>query len=140
MTTRNFAVLVVDDDDADVYMTSLALSKIHGCGTVHSVCDGMKALQFLRKEFSYASAPTPDLVLLDLNMPRMSGWDVLREIKKDPKLHDVSVVIFSSSANPADTLQALENGADLFVSKPIDMTKLTPEIERIVRTVLPQGG
>ena len=83
--------------------------------------DGVQALEYLRKQPPFADAPTPDLILLDLNMPRMSGHELLAELKQDPELKVIPVVVLTTSSRPADIRQSYLNHASCFVTKPVTL-------------------
>ncbi len=100
---RRYArILLVEDSPTDAMMVRDILSQVHGHNALHVVEDGMQALQFLRREGPYADAPRPDLILLDLQLPRKTGQEVLREIKTDEKLRTIPVVVLSSSREERD--------------------------------------
>ncbi len=111
-------VLLVDDNPADIDLTSAALAgskrKLH----VSSVNDGTEAISFLRREGKYREAPAPDLVLLDLNLPRKTGREVLSDVKGDPRLAAIPVVIFSTSLANSDIAGSYALGANCYVGKP----------------------
>jgi two-component system, chemotaxis family, response regulator Rcp1 len=111
-------VLLVDDNPADIDLTSevLARSKLHF--QVNAVNDGAQAISFLRREGEYAHAPVPDLVVLDLNLPRKDGRQVLSEIKSDPALARIPVVIFTTSQANSDISRCYELGANCYLRKP----------------------
>jgi CheY-like chemotaxis protein len=115
-------VLVVDDDAGDAALVPTI---------VHRVEDGADALAFLRREDGYAGAPRPDLILLDLNMPRVDGRRALAEIKTDPQLKAIPVVVFSASATPEDVLRSYAAHANAFVAKPGDLE----EFERVLAEI-----
>ncbi|WP_425401129.1 response regulator [Aeoliella sp.] len=88
---------------------------------LHRVEDGIQAMQFLRREGDFADAPRPDLILLDLNMPRKSGREVLKEIKEDPQLHSIPVVVLTTSDDEKDVARSYEHQANSYVTKPVDL-------------------
>ena len=111
-------VLLVEDDPGDVLLIEEAFADNKVRNRLHTVSDGVEALQFLRREGPYADAPQPDLVLLDLNLPRMDGREVLGEIRRDPHLAHLPVVIVTTSAAPRDIDFAYAHRANAYVRKP----------------------
>ncbi len=132
-------ILLVDDSLADVRLTleSLRDSKIHNHISVAK--DGVEAMSFLRREGEYASAPRPHLILLDLNMPRKNGREVLMEIKGDPSLKRIPVVILTGSKAEEDIVRSYDLHANCYVSKPVDLErfiKIVKSIEEFWFTVV----
>lgn len=117
---RKFVVLVVDDDAASAHLTVEALRDARMPPETHVVVDGEQALQFLHREGAYRDAPRPDLILLDLNMPKTSGQEVLSQIKREDDLADIPVVILTVSSNPEDVRNAYRNHAAGFITKSAD--------------------
>jgi len=111
-------VLLVDDNPADIDLTSDVLAKSKRHFHVNVVSDGAEAISFLRREGEYAKAPTPDLVVLDLNLPRKDGRQVLSDIKSDPVLAKIPVVIFTTSQANSDISRSYELGANCYLRKP----------------------
>jgi CheY-like chemotaxis protein len=124
-------VLLVEDNpgDADLTREGLALNKIHL--ETHVVPDGAEALAFLRREGRYAAAPRPDLILLDLNLPRVDGRQVLGEIKKDPILQSIPVVVMTSSAAEEDIARSYALHANSYVTKPLDLDQFLKVVASI---------
>lgn len=115
---RATEVLLVDDNPADTDLTSEVLSR-NGCPNhIHSVFNGGEAIAFLHREGKYSNVPLPDFMILDLNLPDKDGRTVLAEVKADPCLRRIPVVIFSTSEAPQDILRTYELGANCYVSKP----------------------
>jgi CheY-like chemotaxis protein len=128
-----FEVLVVDDDPGDVMIIEEALAS-HGIGsTLHVVADGVYAMEFLRQEGSHAGAPRPHLVLLDLNMPRKSGREVLEEIAEDRELASIPVVVLTTSAADEDVLRSYDLHANAYVTKPVDFAEFEDVVCQIER-------
>jgi CheY-like chemotaxis protein len=123
-------VLLVEDDEGDVLMTREAFEFYKIRNTLHVVSDGEQALQFLRRTGPYADAPRPGLVLLDVNLPRVSGFEVLTELKKDPELLDVPVVMLTTSQAEEDILRSYKLHANAYVSKPVDFEGFTAAIRQ----------
>ena len=115
-----FAILLVEDNPADVRLTKEALkdAKVHHA--LHQVGDGLSALAFLRREGKYNDAPRPDLVLLDLNLPGKDGREVLQNIKSDPALQTIPVVVLTTSSADEDILRTYNLHANCYVTKPVD--------------------
>ena len=114
-------ILLVEDNPGDARLTEEALREAKVHNTLNHVENGIEALAFLRQEGEYADAPRPDLVFLDLNLPRMDGREVLREIKNDPDLKRIPVVILTSSGAEQDILSTYELHANCYITKPVDM-------------------
>lgn len=114
-------ILSVEDDNAAYLLLRIGFSEVGGDLRLYRVEDGAEALKFLRQSAEYASAPKPDLVLLNLNMPRVTGYDVLQGMQNDPALNEIPVVVFSSSRLDGDKARCLALGARAFVSKPTDL-------------------
>ena len=138
-------ILLVEDNPGDVELTREALhdSKVHMRLSV--VNDGVEALAFLRREREYAEAPRPDLILLDLNLPKKDGRGVLAEVKQDPALQHIPVVVLTSSEAEQDIVRAYELRANAYVTKPVDLdqfVKIVRSIEQFWFTVvkLPPAG
>ena len=120
-------VLLVEDDPGDVLMTREALQGPE----LTVVSNGEEALAVLRKEGSHAAAPTPDLVLLDLNLPRLNGREVLREVKGDPHLRSIPVVVLTTSDAEADVRGSYELHANAYVRKPVDFEQFVAAVRAI---------
>jgi two-component system, chemotaxis family, response regulator Rcp1 len=116
-------ILLVEDSPSDVFLTTEALQQTRNPPHVDAVPDGVEALAFLRREGAYASAPRPDIVLLDLNMPRKDGREVLAEIKSDPDLQSIPVIVLTSSGAEQDISRAYDLRANCYIIKPVDFTK-----------------
>jgi two-component system, chemotaxis family, response regulator Rcp1 len=128
---RTPQVLVVDDNPADVLLAREALAQSRFHYRVHSVSDGEEAMAFLRRQGTHADSERPDLVLLDLNLPRKDGSAVLAEIKADPVLRDLPVVIFSTSRWIGDVARSYELGANCYVSKPVNLAEYFSAVQSI---------
>jgi len=114
-------VLLVEDDDGDVLMTQVVFEERQMAEHLHVVGNGETALEFLRRADRYAEAPRPGLILLDLNLPGRSGLEILAEIKAEPDLAAIPVVILSSSRAPDDVARAYSLHASAYITKPIDL-------------------
>ena len=111
-------LLYVEDEDAAVFLLETALREAEIRVTLHRVSDGEEALAFLRRVGNYQKAPRPDLILLDLNLPRKTGHEVLAEMRADDVLHDIPVVIFTSSGAASDRRKSMALGASKHLTKP----------------------
>jgi chemotaxis family two-component system response regulator Rcp1 len=116
-------ILLVEDNPADARLTLEALREGQVNSHLHHVPDGVEALAFLRREGSHAEAPRPDLILLDLNMPRKGGREVLAELKANPDLRDIPVVVLTSSTADRDIRDAYGLNANCYITKPVDLDK-----------------
>ncbi len=126
-------LLLVEDNPADVRLTKEAFSNGTMDHRLHVAKDGIEAMAFLRREEGYEDAPQPDLVLLDLNLPRKTGHEVLAEMKSDDRLAGIPVVILSSSQAPDDIQESYRRQASSYVCKPVDLEdffEIVQEIER----------
>ncbi len=124
-------VLLVDDNMADVFLASEDLTVNPESCHVSSVGDGEEALAFLRHEGRYAGTVCPDLVILDLNLPKKSGEVVLAELRSDPNLRKIPVVIFSSSRANKDIVRSYELGANCYLSKPVNLSEFVSTVQLI---------
>lgn len=124
-------VLLVEDDDGDVLMTREAFEHHKIRNKLHVVQDGEEALQFLHREGRYADAPRPGLILLDLNLPRRDGREVLAELKADPELRVIPVVVLTTSEAEEDILRSYSLHANAYVSKPVDFDRFIDVIRQI---------
>jgi CheY-like chemotaxis protein len=124
-------VLLVEDDPGDILMTREAFQHHKIQNKLHVVTDGEQALQFLRQAGEYADVPRPGLVLLDLNLPRRSGHEVLAELKSDPQLRVIPVVILTTSQAEEDILRSYSLHANAYVSKPVDFERFMDVIRQI---------
>ncbi|HVM27540.1 MAG TPA: response regulator [Mycobacteriales bacterium] len=124
-------VLLVEDDPGDVLMTREAFLDHKLKNVLHVVDNGADAMAFLRKEGEYAEAPTPDLVLLDLNLPRMDGREVLAQIKADDELRSIPVVVLTTSEAEEDILRSYQLHANAYVTKPVDFERFLEVVRQI---------
>jgi CheY-like chemotaxis protein len=124
-------ILLVEDNPGDVRLTKEALkeAKIHNM--LHVVADGVEAMDFLRKTGGYSDVPVPDLIMLDLNLPRKDGREVLAEIKGDGELRRIPVVVLTTSSAEEDVLKAYDLHANCFITKPVDFIQFTMVIKSI---------
>ena len=124
-------LLLVDDDDVDVKLTLRALASDRVINHVNVVHDGVEAMAYLRREGKYANAVRPDLIFLDLNMPRMDGREVLREIKADKDFSAIPVVVLTTSDADEDVLRSYKEHANSYITKPIDMVQFRHAIRAL---------
>ena len=117
---RPVEILLAEDNPGDVKLTEKALDKGNVLNNLHVVNDGVEAMTFLRQEGEYESAPRPDLLLLDLNMPRMDGQEVLAEMKADEELRRIPVVVLTSSEAEEDIVDSYDLHANAYLTKPVD--------------------
>jgi CheY-like chemotaxis protein len=121
----------VEDDPGDVVRTREAFADYKVRNQLHVVNDGTEAMAFLRREGEYAGRPRPDLVLLDLNLPRMDGREVLEAIKSDPDLASIPVVVLTTSENEDDVLRSYSLHANAYVTKPVDFERFIEVVRQI---------
>jgi CheY-like chemotaxis protein len=124
-------ILLVEDSLADVRLTEEAFRDAKVLNHMSVVTDGDEAMQFLRREGPHAEAPRPDLILLDLNLPRKDGREVLREIKDDPNLRRIPVVVLTTSRAEEDVLRAYNLHANCYITKPVDFTQFISVVRSI---------
>src|ERR1700722_20360147 len=128
---RPIEILLVEDSVDEAELTMQALQEGRVRNRIHWVEDGEDAIAFLRRQGQHAAAPRPDLVLLDLRLPRMSGLEVLREMKENPLWRRIPVVIMTSSDDEKDVLGAYDRHANCYVTKPVDLEKFLEAIRSI---------
>jgi two-component system, chemotaxis family, response regulator Rcp1 len=128
---RALHVLLVEDDPGDVLIAREAMAAGQLSTNLEVVTDGREAMAFLRRENGYADARRPDLILLDLNLPRMSGHEVLAEVKSDPELRRIPVVVLTTSQAHADIAKSYDLHASVHVSKPVDFDEFTGVVKQI---------
>lgn len=119
-TGQPVEVLLAEDNHGDARLTEKAFEEGSIVNNLHIVEDGVETMKFLRQEAEYADKPRPDLVLLDLNMPRKDGWDVLEELKEDPELARIPVIVLTSSEAEADIVKSYQLHANAYLTKPVD--------------------
>jgi two-component system, chemotaxis family, response regulator Rcp1 len=122
-------ILMVDDNPADIDLTREVLAQREGRFHVNAVNDGEEAMSYLRREGKYARAPVPDLVVLDLNLPRKDGCDVLSTIKADPVLARIPVVIFTTSQANSDIARSYAVGANCYLRKPGNLAEFVAAVQ-----------
>jgi len=128
---RTVEVLLVEDNPGDIRLTQEAFKDGKICNHMNVVRDGVEAMTFLRREGPYANAPWPDLILLDLNLPRKDGRDVLAEIKADEKLKRIPVVVLTTSNAEKDILRTNDLHASCYITKPVDFEQFIKVVKLI---------
>ncbi|PKL91523.1 MAG: response regulator [Candidatus Goldiibacteriota bacterium HGW-Goldbacteria-1] len=128
---ENVTILIVDDNPVDVRLTIEALKQKNNHNEIIVLSDGEEALNFLNKKGQYKNAPVPDVILLDLKMPKVNGQEVLVQIKNDPKLSSIPVIVLSSSDAPADISESYLNKANCYITKPFDVDEFFRTIQAI---------
>jgi CheY-like chemotaxis protein len=131
MNANGLSVLLVEDDPGDVLLVREAFAERRGEDRLAVVSDGVQALAFVRAEGDYAGAQRPDLVLLDLNLPRKNGREVLAEIKADRELATIPVVVLTTSEADEDILRSYELHANAYVTKPVDLDRFIAAVRQI---------
>jgi CheY-like chemotaxis protein len=124
-------ILIVDDDKGDIDLTMEVLETSKMKLNISTVYDGVQCLEYLRKAGEYKNAKTPDLILLDLNMPRKDGRQTLAEIKTDPELRKIPVVILTTSSADEDVIRTYTDGANCYITKPVGLDQL----QKVVRLI-----
>jgi CheY-like chemotaxis protein len=124
-------VLLVEDDPGDVVLVREAFEHNKVYNALHVVSDGVQALEFLRREGDYADAPRPDLMLLDLNLPRKDGRQVLAEVKEDAELRTIPVVVLTTSQAEEDIARSYDLHANAYVSKSVDFDRFIEVVRQI---------
>ena len=129
--SKPIEILMVDDNPGDIDLAREALEEGKVSNTLHIAHDGIEALAFLRRQGKYAAVPRPDLILLDLNMPRMSGQETLAEIKKDSTLMRIPVVILTTSQAERDVTASYNLHANCYIIKPVDFGQFMSVVKAI---------
>lgn len=124
-------ILLVEDNAADVRLTREALKEGKVLNRLSVVTDGEQAMEFLRRTGNYADAPKPDLILLDLNLPRKDGREVLAEVKMDSDLRRIPIVILTTSRSEEDVLRSYDLHANCFITKPVGLDQFLTVVESI---------
>lgn len=124
-------ILLVEDNPGDVRLTREALRDGKVKNNLHVAMDGVQAMAFLRREGAFAHVPRPDVILLDLNLPKKNGREVLAEVKSDPELMRIPVVVLTTSRDEQDVLKAYEYHANCFITKPVDLEQFLAVVRSI---------
>lgn len=128
---KSVEVLLVEDNPGDVRLTREALKESAITHNLNVVSDGVEALAFLRRQGKYALSPRPDIVLLDLNLPKKDGREVLTELKQDPNLRRIPVVVLTTSKAEQDIIKAYDLHANCYVTKPVDLEEFITLVKTI---------
>jgi chemotaxis family two-component system response regulator Rcp1 len=128
---RPIEILMVEDSPSDAQLTIEALRAAKIANHLTHVEDGVDAMEFLRRQGPYANAPRPDLILLDLNLPRKDGREVLAELKENPDLKMIPVVVLTTSRSEHDVLRSYELHANCYITKPVDFTQFMEVVKSI---------
>jgi two-component system response regulator len=131
MGLESAVILLVEDDPADVELTQYTLAKSKIFIDLRVVGDGVEALAFLRREGKYADAPQPDLILLDLNLPRMDGRTFLSEMRADDHLKAIPVVVLTTSQTEEDIVKSYRLGANCYITKPVGLAEFAKVVDAI---------
>lgn len=129
--SQPFDILLVEDEPADAHLVRSALKESKVLCNMHLVQDGVEALEFLRRDGTYANAPQPDLILIDLNMPRMNGREFLAAVKADEELKTIPVVVLTTSDVERDVVASYKLGAAGYITKPVDMDQFVDAIRQL---------
>jgi chemotaxis family two-component system response regulator Rcp1 len=129
--TKPIEILLVEDSPSDAALTIEALKQGRIANRLSHVDDGVEALDFLRQHNKYADAPRPDLIMLDLNLPRKDGREVLAEIKNDPDLKIIPIIVLTTSRSDKDILQSYQLNCNCYITKPVDFTHFIEVIKSI---------
>jgi two-component system, chemotaxis family, response regulator Rcp1 len=129
---RRFDILLVEDSPTDVLLATEALEEANVANNLHVVRDGVAATAFLHRGEPYANAPRPDLILLDLNLPRKDGRELLAEIKADPGLREIPVVVLTTSKADEDVVKSYVNHANCYIIKPTDFEYFAQVVRQVV--------
>ena len=128
---RPIEILLVEDNPGDIRLTREGLKEGRIFNNLSVVEDGVEAMAFLRRKGEYADAPHPDLILLDLNLPKKDGREVLKEIKSDPKLRRIPVVILTTSRAQEDIMDTYDQHANCYITKPVDFDQFVNVVKSI---------
>jgi chemotaxis family two-component system response regulator Rcp1 len=139
---KTVEILLVEDNQTDVYFIREALKRSKYSIRLEVVYDGEKALAYLRHQGPFLQSTSPELVLLDLNLPKMNGWEVLTEIKRDPLLSRTPVLVVTTSGTVTDAIRARQLRADFYIVKPLNMIEfpmLIKAVDRILNGITPEN-
>jgi CheY-like chemotaxis protein len=124
-------ILLVEDNEGDIILTTEALEEGKINNSISVVKDGWEAVQFLEKQNGYEDVSTPDLILLDINLPKLNGHEVLNHIKSNPELTHIPVVMLTTSSSEIDVMKSYKNHANCYITKPVDVNNFLDVITRI---------
>lgn len=125
-------ILLVEDSSADAYLLTEVFTRKENAAEIHWVTDGYHALDYVNQRSAYEHAPRPDIILLDLNLPRINGYEVLKELKETPPLADIPVIILTTSRDPLDHSQCKALGADICLSKPHGLQEYEEMVQKMI--------
>ena len=128
---RPVIILLIEDNEAEVRLTKEGIKEAKILNNLYVVKDGVEAMEFLKRDGQYTDAPVPDLILLDLNLPKKDGREVLEDIKEDPDLKQIPVVILTTSEAERDILKSYKLHANCYVTKPIGLNQFVDVIKAI---------
>lgn len=128
---QDLEILLVEDNEGDIRLTIEAFKEAKIKNQIHVVRDGEEALQYLRKEAAFADVRTPDIILLDINLPKIDGKEVLHAMKHDPALKTIPVIMLTTSSSETDVQESYSNHANCYVIKPVDLNKFMEVIRSI---------
>jgi chemotaxis family two-component system response regulator Rcp1 len=128
---RPVEILLVEDSPTDALLTKEALRFSKLCNNLHHVMNGVEAMAFMRKQDQYVTCPSPDLILLDINLPKMNGHEVLKELKSNDQFQKIPIIVLTTSSHEADVLKAYGLHANCYITKPVDFGKFA----QIVTTI-----
>ena len=128
---KPIVILLVEDSPSDAALTIEALENGKIANSLNHVLDGVEAMEYLRRQGKFAKAPRPDLIMLDLNLPRKDGREVLRELKGDPSLRVIPVIVLTTSRSDEDILRSYELNANCYITKPVDF----PQFIEVVKSI-----
>ena len=129
--SRPVEILLVEDNPGDIFLAKEALKESKVNNNMHIAEDGVEAMEFLEKAVADPDTPLPDLILLDLNMPRMDGREVLQNVKNDERLRRIPIVVMTSSEEDEDILKAYELHANCYIQKPVDLSQFIKVVDTI---------
>jgi two-component system, chemotaxis family, response regulator Rcp1 len=124
-------ILLVEDSPSDAELTKKALETGKIANNLNRVVDGVEAMEYLRQKGKFAKAAKPDLIMLDLNLPRKDGREVLREMKNDPSFKTIPVIVLTTSSSDKDVLQSYEFNANCYITKPVDFERFIDVVKTI---------
>ena len=124
-------ILLLEDEPSDAYLVKMALREGKVLANLHHVVDGREGLNFLMQNEKYPAAPRPDLIFLDLNMPRMNGHEFLAAIKAEPRFKSIPVIVLTTSDVETDIVSAYQLGATSYITKPVDMPQFIKAIQQL---------
>jgi chemotaxis family two-component system response regulator Rcp1 len=131
--SKSIQILLVEDNEGDIILTIEAFRESELDCNISSIKDGAEAVRYLRKEGAYHDSITPDLILLDINLPKMDGKEVLGIVKQDSCLKQIPVVMLTTSSSPVDIAECKQKKVDLYVTKPIDFERFVQVVDEIHR-------